>query len=419
MRRRRAASRGRRAGGARGPLRDRVRRQHPGHARRRGEDERERLRRRAGRVLEWVELAEAEGLERRVPGELGLGYRSSNLRAGEIVVRASLLLEPGDRELLAATLAEMRRRRHEAQPQGIKTFGSTFKNPEDPRAGGGSAGTCCSRGRLQRPRGRRRAVRAQARQLHREHRRRDDRRVVAVMAEGRRRVLELTGVELEPEVQTLGPFGSPGGSGRRGRRGWGWIAASPPDRRLAGAGVPGRRPRPCSCLGLDRASRDGDARLVLARWRRAGGCAIAATARRGGAAAGRRLLLLRHSSCRGRAGDGSAASRRRRPRDRNGAARSRAPHEHARRPARGQARGGGQALPRGPRVTREARFPHGMRIEVDEELPVAALRRGHAHRGRRRRRRARDGAAVGSLPTVADTSHPGRLAAPNTVVSPR
>ena len=28
----------------------------------------------------------------------------------------------------------MRARRHEAQPQGIKTFGSTFKNPERSRA---------------------------------------------------------------------------------------------------------------------------------------------------------------------------------------------------------------------------------------------------------------------------------------------
>ena len=34
----------------------------------------------------------------------------------------------------------MRARRHEAQPQGIKTFGSTFKNPEDPRAEGRTAG---------------------------------------------------------------------------------------------------------------------------------------------------------------------------------------------------------------------------------------------------------------------------------------
>ena len=39
-----------------------------------------------------------------------------------------------------ATLQEMRRRRHEAQPQGIRTFGSTFKNPDEPAAGGRTAG---------------------------------------------------------------------------------------------------------------------------------------------------------------------------------------------------------------------------------------------------------------------------------------
>ena len=34
----------------------------------------------------------------------------------------------------------MRARRKAAQPSGIKTFGSTFKNPDDPRAEGRTAG---------------------------------------------------------------------------------------------------------------------------------------------------------------------------------------------------------------------------------------------------------------------------------------
>ena len=37
-------------------------------------------------------------------------------------------------------MAEMREKRREAQPSGIKTFGSTFVNPDDPRAEGRSAG---------------------------------------------------------------------------------------------------------------------------------------------------------------------------------------------------------------------------------------------------------------------------------------
>ena len=93
-----------------------------------------------GRVLEWVEIATAAGIERRAPAELGLGYRRSSLCADEIVARARLRLRAAEPEAVKATLAEMRRRRHEAQPQGIRTFGSTFKNPDDPRAGGRSAG---------------------------------------------------------------------------------------------------------------------------------------------------------------------------------------------------------------------------------------------------------------------------------------
>ncbi len=51
-----------------------------------------------------------------------------------------MLLSRPSRETVKATLEEMRRRRHDAQPQGIKTFGSTFKNPDDARAEGRTAG---------------------------------------------------------------------------------------------------------------------------------------------------------------------------------------------------------------------------------------------------------------------------------------
>ncbi len=93
-----------------------------------------------GRVLEWVEVASATGLARREPHELGLAYRSSRIAAGEVVARASLALGEADPQEIKASIEAMRARRHEAQPQGIKTFGSTFKNPEDPRAQGRSAG---------------------------------------------------------------------------------------------------------------------------------------------------------------------------------------------------------------------------------------------------------------------------------------
>src|SRR5207245_4427451 len=49
-------------------------------------------------------------------------------------------LREADPAAVKGTLARMRALRHAAQPQGIKTFGSTFKNPDDPRAEGRSAG---------------------------------------------------------------------------------------------------------------------------------------------------------------------------------------------------------------------------------------------------------------------------------------
>ncbi|MFL5886752.1 MAG: FAD-binding protein, partial [Thermoleophilaceae bacterium] len=92
------------------------------------------------RVLDWVEIARPDGVERRAPGQLGFEYRRSNLAPGEVVARASFSLAPADPAAVKETLAGMREQRKAAQPSGIKTFGSTFKNPDDPRAEGMTAG---------------------------------------------------------------------------------------------------------------------------------------------------------------------------------------------------------------------------------------------------------------------------------------
>ena len=139
-----------------------------------------------GRVLEWVDICTARGPERRGPGELGFAYRRSNLRPGEVVARASFRLSEGDVAEIKATLARMRDQRRDAQPSGIKTFGSTFKNPDDnARAEGRTAGQLLEA--------------AGCRGLQ----------VGAVMAEGRRRVRDRFGVVLEPEVQVLGTVAWP------------------------------------------------------------------------------------------------------------------------------------------------------------------------------------------------------------------
>jgi UDP-N-acetylenolpyruvoylglucosamine reductase len=161
------------------------------------------------KALEWAEVLTAEGSERRAPERLGFAYRRSSLRAGEIVSGASFLLVPADAEQVKATLAEMRRRRHEAQPQGIKTFGSTFKNPDDARAQGRSAGLLLSEAGCN-------GLAFGGARFAPKHANFIENTgtattadVVELMALGRSRVLERFGIELEPEVQTLGPVRFP------------------------------------------------------------------------------------------------------------------------------------------------------------------------------------------------------------------
>ena len=156
------------------------------------------------RVLEWVDVATAAGTDRRVPAELGFRYRRSNLSRNEVVARACFALSPADPSLVKATLADMRERRKAAQPSGIKTFGSTFKNPDDPRAEGMTAG------QLLEAAGCRGLERGDAR-FSPKHANFIENRggastadVIALMADGARRVRERFGVSLEPEVQLLG-----------------------------------------------------------------------------------------------------------------------------------------------------------------------------------------------------------------------
>jgi UDP-N-acetylmuramate dehydrogenase len=155
-------------------------------------------------ALEWVDVATAAGTDRRRPDQLGFEYRRSNLRPGEIVARASFQLQPADPEEVRATLASMRERRREAQPSGIKTFGSTFKNPEDEKAEDRSAGQLLEAAGC-------RGLRHGGARFSQKHANfvENDRNastadVLALMAAGRRRVFERFGVVLEPEVQVLG-----------------------------------------------------------------------------------------------------------------------------------------------------------------------------------------------------------------------
>jgi UDP-N-acetylenolpyruvoylglucosamine reductase len=159
-------------------------------------------------TLAWVEVANPLGIDRRTPPDLEFAYRSSNLPAGEVVARALFELRPAPPTQVRATLAELRARRHEAQPQGIKTFGSTFKNPNGgvgSHHDGRTAGMLLSEAGCN-------GLSVGAARFAPKHANFIENtgaattaEIVALMAEGRRRVQERFGVALEPEVQTLGP----------------------------------------------------------------------------------------------------------------------------------------------------------------------------------------------------------------------
>ena len=165
------------------------------------------------RVLEWVDVATGAGIERRAPEQLGFEYRRSNLGTGEVVARASFGLESGDVTEVKATMAGMRSRRHEAQPSGIKTFGSTFKNPDpdDPRTEGKTAGQLLEAAGCQ-------GLAVGGARFSPKHANFVENTgtattadILGLMAEGRRRVHERFEVELEPEVQVLGAVEWPAG----------------------------------------------------------------------------------------------------------------------------------------------------------------------------------------------------------------
>jgi UDP-N-acetylmuramate dehydrogenase len=156
------------------------------------------------RVLDWVEVATSQGIARRDPAGLGFSYRRSDLGPREIVARASFGLSTADPESVKATLAAMRAARRAAQPSGIKTFGSTFKNPDDERAEGRSAGVLLDQAGC-------RGLAVGGARFSEKHANFVENTgdattadVIALMAEGRRRVRERFGLELEPEVQLLG-----------------------------------------------------------------------------------------------------------------------------------------------------------------------------------------------------------------------
>jgi UDP-N-acetylmuramate dehydrogenase len=137
--------------------------------------------------------------------ELGLSYRHSGLRVGEVVASVRLGLEARDPDEIRAEVAGLLARRKASQPTNRRTFGSVFKNPSPERGAGWIVEQCGLKGYaiggavissrhanfIENAGG---ATSADA---------------LALMAEARRRAHERFGLELEREVRFLGPLELP------------------------------------------------------------------------------------------------------------------------------------------------------------------------------------------------------------------
>jgi UDP-N-acetylmuramate dehydrogenase len=151
-------------------------------------------------VLVRALVATADGTGWLSPEELGLSYRHSNLRHGQVVLQAELRLTPRPPEEIKAAVRELNARRKEAQPTNRRTFGSVFKNPDHELSAGRMLEACGLKGH-----------RIGGAQISPKHAnfienaggaRTED--ALALIAEARRRAREEYGAELVHEVQLLG-----------------------------------------------------------------------------------------------------------------------------------------------------------------------------------------------------------------------
>jgi UDP-N-acetylmuramate dehydrogenase len=151
-------------------------------------------------VLVRALVATADGTGWLTPDELGLSYRHSNLRHGQVVLQAELRLEPRPPNEIKAAVRELNAQRKAAQPTNRRTFGSVFKNPEHELSAGRMLEACGLKGH-----------RIGGAQISPKHAnfienaggaRTED--ALALMAEARRRAREQYGVDLVHEVELLG-----------------------------------------------------------------------------------------------------------------------------------------------------------------------------------------------------------------------
>jgi UDP-N-acetylenolpyruvoylglucosamine reductase len=156
-------------------------------------------------ILERALIVDAGGASWRTPSELGLSYRHSDLRDGDIVARVEFQLQPRPPAEIKELVADLQAQRKAAQPTNKRTFGSVFKNPAHELSAGRMLEACGLKGH--------RIGGAQISPRHAnfienaDHARSED--AISLMTEARRRAWDEYGVELEHEVEFLGPLELP------------------------------------------------------------------------------------------------------------------------------------------------------------------------------------------------------------------
>ena len=156
-------------------------------------------------ILERVLVVDGQGSRWLGPSELGLTYRHSGLRHGQVVARAEFRLTPRPENEIRARVAELQALRKAAQPTNKRTFGSVFQNPDHELTAGRMLEACGLKGH--------RIGGAQISPRHGNFIENADGAraadAIALMTEARRRAREQFGVELEHEVVFLGPLELP------------------------------------------------------------------------------------------------------------------------------------------------------------------------------------------------------------------